>query len=159
MLDVTTEPVVDRFLRRLLAFTPAQWAALDARLGAWFVERGYTGEPPRELRWVAKGVGAGLRLLPIPDVAFRFLGDWLQARDGFGVIAPGWRRAGVGPLRLLIERMRQPGFPVQTRIWLPTAVHVVYARAHDGGDWQARFYEPLEPFIPWAELVAEAAPR
>ena len=156
-MDVTTHPIVDRLLRRLLALTPAEWAQLDATLSAWFIRRGYTGEPPLLLRWVGEGAGAVLRVLPIPTIAFRFFGDWLQSRDGFGLFAPRWRRDGTGPLRFLIERMRHPDFPQQTRVWLPSAVHLAYHRAQYGGGWQAEFYEPLEGLIPWATLVAEAS--
>jgi hypothetical protein len=158
----TKDPMVRRFAEAIIAWTPRDWEALDARMTAhaklWAERRGPpTLEEQRFFNFLARTRNL---LDPSPETLKRIergtLG--LIRRLEYGTLGPRWRRQGTGLIRRLYETLEHPWVKPVARSRVAMIVGALSHRRYYPVDDLQRLYAPFEAAIPWTSIAPPLLP-
>ena len=121
------EPMVQRYIARVIALPPAAWEALDAGAASW---------APRD--------GAGQ--------IFVAALDGLNSVSHRTMNAPLWRWWGTGPVRVLAEVLERPWVTPAARSRALLGLLAVRKRRVLTPVQLRVAYASMEPVVPWASL-------
>lgn len=167
MLDLK-DPVVLRFIERLVALSATEWDGIRERSYALASLRVKRIPPPRNPA-LENFIARTFNILQPTDealerIAFAMQG-WSQ-RMFQGMLAPRWRRHGTGPIRRLHETLELPYVDRIVRLDVLLLLLTMEHRAREAkragvrtwADMLREQYAPFEPVIPWASLVPTMLP-
>jgi hypothetical protein len=167
MLDLK-DPVVLRFIERLVVLPAAEWDAIEARMRALSKARYEKSPPPRNPR-LENFIARTFNILKPTDEMLERIGHAVMGmgeKSLRGMLAPRWRTHGTGPIRRLTETLALPYVDRTVRLHvLLTLLNMEHRgrtpklKNHPSPAENLReLYAAFEPVIPWASLVPPLLP-
>ena len=158
----TKDPMVRRFAEAIIAWTPRDWEALDARIAAhaklWAERR---GPPTLEEQRFDSFIARTLNFLdPSPEGATRFERGTLGVirRLDYRSLGPRWRRQGTGLIRRLYETLEHPWVTPFARSKVAMTLVALSHRGNFPIELIQRRYAPFEAAIPWTSIAPPLLP-
>ena len=151
----TKDPMVRRFAEAIIAWTPGDWEALDARIAAHAklrLER--RGPPTLDEQRFHNFIARTVKLLdPSPEAVMGML-----RRLTYRSLGPRWRRQGTGLIRRLYETLEHPWVNPAARMQVAMTLAVLSNRRIHPIDLVQQMYAPFEAAIPWTLIAPSLLP-
>jgi hypothetical protein len=158
----TKDPMVRRFAEAIIAWTPRDWEALDARISAhtklWAERR---GPPTLEEQRFENFLARTRKLLdPSPETIKRIERGLLgvMRRAEYRTLGPRWRRQGTGLIRRLYETLEHPWVTPFARSNVAMTLGALTHRRDFPAELIQQLYAPFEAAIPWTSITPPLLP-
>ena len=158
----TKDPMVRRFAEAIIAWTPRDWEALDARITAHAtLQAERRGTPTLEDQRFENFLARTHNLLdPSPEMVKRLergLHGVIRRLD-YRTLGPRWRRQGTGLIRQLYETLEHPWVKPPARSRVAMTLAALSHRRYFPLDHLQRLYAPFEAAIPWTSIAPPLLP-